>query len=170
MGTERGNVIALHADGGMAKLATLGGPIEAPAMLADVDGNGTCELVVASNDGKLSCFETGSTARPEISRFRGESPHNRGELGKVSLGWRSKRTGTEREPAAASRGKIRIDYLRCCRALQDDAMRAPSPQNVYLLRAAGVFNTMAASGRPRDRALKAIRRAARRAILPNACQ
>jgi len=102
IGTEKGNVIALRADGGYAKLVTLGGAIEAPAMLADVDGNGTYELLIASNDGKLTCFETGSTAKPDISRFRGESPHNRGDLAKVSLGWQSSADATDPQPGATS--------------------------------------------------------------------
>jgi hypothetical protein len=52
-----------------------------------VDKDGTYELLVAANDGTLHCFATGSKAKPLISRFRGESLHNRGELGAVRLGW-----------------------------------------------------------------------------------
>ncbi len=40
LGTEAGKLVALTADGGRAVLAKLGGPIEAPAMLADTDGDG----------------------------------------------------------------------------------------------------------------------------------
>jgi hypothetical protein len=170
LGTEQGKLIALRADGGYATLTTLAGPIEATALLADVDGNGTYELLVASNDGTLSCFETGSTAQPNISRFRGESPHNRGELGPVSLGWRSSATAEAERTGAASHGNIRIDYLPCCRALQDEATRAPSPQNRQLLRAAAKCSGMAADGRPRRQALQAVRRALRDAVLPDACR
>lgn len=87
LGTETGKLLALHADGGRAELAVIKGGVEATPMLADVDKDGTYELLVAGNDGTLQCFATGSTARPLISRFRGESLHNRGELGGVKLGW-----------------------------------------------------------------------------------
>ncbi|EYF00099.1 Hypothetical protein CAP_1364 [Chondromyces apiculatus DSM 436] len=87
VGTERGKLVALHADGGRAELLGLPKGIEATPMLADVDRNGTYELLVAANDGVLRCYETGSTARPLVSRFRGESAHNRGDLGHVPLRW-----------------------------------------------------------------------------------
>ncbi|WP_050428547.1 PQQ-binding-like beta-propeller repeat protein [Chondromyces crocatus] len=87
VGTEAGKVVALHADGGRAELASLPGGVEASPMLADVDGDGTYEVLVAANDGVLRCFETGATAKPVIARFRGESPHNRGDLGAVPLRW-----------------------------------------------------------------------------------
>ena len=87
LGTEAGKVLALHADGGRAELATLKGGVEATPMLADVDADGRYELLVAANDGTLHCFATGSTAKPLIPRFRGESLHNRGELTGVKLGW-----------------------------------------------------------------------------------
>jgi hypothetical protein len=87
LGTEAGKLLALHADGGRAELATIQGGVEATPMLADVDADGSYELLVAGNDGALRCFTTGSTAKPLISRFRGESPHNRGEYAGVKLGW-----------------------------------------------------------------------------------
>lgn len=88
LGTEAGKVLALHADGGRAELAVVRGGVEATPMLADVDADGTYELLVAAGDGTLHCFTTGSTARPLIPRFRGESPHNRGEYAGVKLGWK----------------------------------------------------------------------------------
>ncbi|MEO6575347.1 MAG: VCBS repeat-containing protein, partial [Polyangiaceae bacterium] len=88
VGTEAGQLVALGKNGARTQLANLKGAIEAPAMLADTDGDGTYELLVASNDGMLTCFSTGSLAKPVVSRFRGESPQNRGALGAVKLvGW-----------------------------------------------------------------------------------
>ena len=169
LGTEKGKVIALHADGGHTVLASLGGAIEAPAMLADVDKNGSYELLVASNDGKLTCFETGSRTKPSLSRFRGESLHNRGDLGKVSLGWVSERGQGIDRPGQP--GAIAIDYLNCCTALQDAARRAPSPQNQGLLRAAATCATLASKGTPRVEALQQIRQAVPlKTAMPNACQ
>ncbi len=130
LGSEKGNLFALRADGGMAKLDARRGGIEATGMLADVDGNGSFELIVASNDGMLTCFETGSRTLPAVARFRGASAHNRGDLGKVSLGWRST---VARGPAITAPGSnIRIDYLLCCTSLQQAAVRAPHPQNQKL--------------------------------------
>jgi hypothetical protein len=173
LGTEKGKLIALTADGGRAVLATLGGPIEATAMLADVDGDGGRELLVASNDQTLTLFDTGSTAKPDVSRFRGDSPHNRGELGAVRLGWRSERATpgqappTPTPPATA----VRIDYLRCCAALTQAAGRAPSPENAELLRAAGACNSMAASATDRAQALAALDRMLKgKSTLPNDCR
>ena len=65
IGTERGRLMMLTRDGGVAELARLGGPIEAPALVADADGDSRYELFVASNDGFVTCFDTGSQLRPE---------------------------------------------------------------------------------------------------------
>ncbi len=176
LATEAGKLVALHADGGYAVLAKLGGGVEASAMLADVDGDGTFELLVASNDGKLTCFTTGSRATPDIARFRGASPHNTGELGAVKLGWRSGLAAQARAgqgaPAAgaASRGNIRIDYLRCCSALQEAATRAPVPDNATLLRGAAACETMAAAGRSRGDAMKTIASALGSVAMPSECR
>ncbi len=172
IGTEAGKLLALTADGGRAVLAKLGGPIEAPAMLADTDGDGTYELLVASNDGMLTCFETGSKAKPFISRFRGESPHNTGRVGAVKLGWQSQRAGggAANARSGASRGAIRIDYLRCCKALTDQATRAPTPQNRRYLQAASVCNSLAGLNTPRAKALSSITAVLSGADVPRECR
>lgn len=176
VGTEAGKLVALHADGGYAVLAKLGGGIEATAMLADVDGDGSFELLVASNDGTLTCFSTGSRATPDISRFRGDSPHNTGELGSVKLGWHSQLAARVRAgragpvAGAASRGNIRIDYLRCCTALQEAATRAPVPDNATLLRGAAACEAAAADGRPRQEATKTIAGVLGNVAMPNECR
>jgi outer membrane protein assembly factor BamB len=168
LGTEKGNLFALRADGGIAKLASRPGGIEATCLVADVDGNGTYELVVASNDGMLTCYETGSKSRPAVARFRGESAHNRGDLGQVSLGWHETPVGPE--PQAVPGGNIRVDYLLCCGSLQEAAVRAPYPQNRQLLRAAGRCELLAAEAKPREAALGEIQTEAGDAPLPDACR
>ncbi len=167
-GTEQGALVALRADGGYARLAQLGGGIEAPALLADVEGDGTFELLVASNDGLLTCFSTGSRARPTIPRFRGESAHNRGDLGRVSLGW-SAAAARGRGPARPA-GGVRLDYLNCCSALQVAAASAPSPENRALLGAAARCLSLAAGAAPREAALGEITSTLPGAILPDACR
>jgi hypothetical protein len=168
VGTERGKLVWLRPDGGYAVLASLGGGIEAPAMLADVEGNGTFELLVASNDGTLTCFETGSTKKPFLSRFRGNDPKNRGDLGMVALGWKATSAVPKTGPQSAG-GGIRIDYLVCCQALAEQATRMPSPQNRQFLEAASTCTSMAAKGEPRDAMQKAIRPLVGGAR-PQACQ
>ena len=199
IGTERGRLMMLTSDGGVAELAKLGGPIEAPALVADADlvggrqppagladghvggrrppagladGDSRYELFVASNDGLLTCFDTGSQAKPEIPRFRGESPHNRGELGSMKLGWRSDRAGTTaRTPAGGQPSNIRIDYLVCCSALQQAATRAPVRENVELLRAAATCNALAAANVARESAIVTIDNMLKgKATLPSECR
>lgn len=169
VGTEKGVLLAFNADGGRAELAKLGGPIEAPAMLADVDSDGKLELLVASNDGELTCFTTTSTSKPYLSRFRGESPHNRGDLGKTALGWRTAAPGTAPQGPQPGVG-IRVDYLRCCQDLTDEATRAPAPDNSKLLQAASKCNSLAAVGMERAGALTSITEVAAGAPLPSSCQ
>ncbi|MBI5532995.1 MAG: PQQ-binding-like beta-propeller repeat protein [Deltaproteobacteria bacterium] len=157
VGTEHGDVVALRADASHALVTHVGGPIEATPMLADTDGDGDYELVVASNDGKLTCFETGSRAKPDVSRFRGESTRNTGNLGAVKLGWH--RTGgrgmvTTTPPSTGP--QIRIDYLVCCQALQDEAKRAPSPRNMELLQGAVECIKASAEGVNRGDAVRRI--------------
>ena len=99
IGTENGKLLALTSDGRRAVLATLGGGIEASAFVDDTDGDGRYEILVASNDGLLTCFQTSSTIKPVLSRFRGNTPDNRGDLGTVKLGWRS-----SHQPSAKGEG------------------------------------------------------------------
>jgi hypothetical protein len=83
--SEAGRVVSFDTQGRRAELAKVGAKAEATPLLADVDANGTFELLVAGGDGVLRCFETGSKTRPLVSRFRGESPHNRGDLTHLAL-------------------------------------------------------------------------------------
>jgi outer membrane protein assembly factor BamB len=85
LGTEDRDLLAVGGDGSRRLLARLGGAVEATAAVGDVDGDGNFELLVAANDGMLTCFETGSRTRPLISRFRGETSDNRGHFGAVAL-------------------------------------------------------------------------------------
>lgn len=78
--TEDGKVIALNGKGQRMELATVAKKTEATPLLADVDGDGTFELLVASGDGNLTCWSTGATTKPLLSRFRGDSPRNTGEI------------------------------------------------------------------------------------------
>lgn len=78
--TEGGKVIALNGKGQRMELATVAKKSEATPLLADVDGDGTFELLVASGDGNLTCWSTGAKQKPLVSRFRGDSPRNTGEL------------------------------------------------------------------------------------------
>jgi outer membrane protein assembly factor BamB len=98
-GTEAGLVVALDATGHRAVLARHKGPIEATPALFDVDGDGTYELLVASNDGLLTCYQTGARTKPTLSRFRGESPANRGAFAGPPLGWPLR--GAQRFPHVA---------------------------------------------------------------------
>ncbi|WAS90854.1 outer membrane protein assembly factor BamB family protein [Nannocystis punicea] len=168
VGTEKGLLLAFTADGGRRELARLGGAIEAPALVADVDGDGAHELLVATRDGTLTCLATGSKTAPPIPRFRGASPHNRGDLGKVALGWRSGQAGAAAKPAGG-RG-IRIDYLRCCQDLVEAATRAPAPDNARLLDAASKCNSLAAAAVEREKAIAAIKLAAQPVELPTSCE
>lgn len=88
LGTEAGDLLRLKPSGARIRLMHLGGAIEASAMLADVDGDGQYELLVASNDGLLTCFATPSRAKPTVGRFRGPTPDNRGDLGALDFGWK----------------------------------------------------------------------------------
>jgi hypothetical protein len=172
IGTEKGQLVALTADGGHAVLTTLGGPIEASAFVDDVDGDGRYEILVASNDGMLTCFQTASTQKPVLARFRGNTPDNRGDLGPVKLGWHSSLTPTGDGSSAgrSSAGAIRLDYLSCCKALTDAATRAPSPENVELLRAAGLCNSLAAASVERRLVLDRLAQQLRgKATLPTEC-
>lgn len=171
VGTEARSIVSVRADGGYARLATLGGPVEAPAMLADVDGNGTWELLVASNDGMLTCFETGSRARPEVPRFRGADPHNTGQLGAMRLGWRSDRKPRPQGSRSTDAGpQPRIDYLACCAALQEEGRLAPAPRNARLLQAAAGCTAAAANGVAREDAVRAIEQALQGLRLPSTCR
>jgi outer membrane protein assembly factor BamB len=173
IGTEKGTLVAFTAGAERIELASLSGPIEAAGLLADADRNGKFELYVASNDGLLTCFETESSSEPDVPRFRGKSPHNRGDLGQVRLGWRARppgRAGPQYPKTMPLQQTVRVDYLRCCSALTEAAGRAPAPENAELLGAASSCNSLAASATPRARALEALaQRLKGKAGLPPQC-
>lgn len=168
LGTEKGLLLAYTAEGGRAELAKFDGGIEAPALVADVDVDGKYELLVASNDGMLTCLSTAATGKPYLSRFRGDSLHNRGDLGKTALGWRTGQSGGEQTPRPGT--GIRVDYLRCCQDLTDEATRAPAPDNSKLLQAAAKCNSLAAIAMERAGALVGVAEAAAGAPLPSSCR
>ena len=168
LGTEKGLLLAFTADGGRAELGRFSGGIEAPALIADVDTDGKYELLVASNDGMLTCLATAATGKPYVSRFRGDSLHNRGDLGKTALGWQTGQAGGDPSPKPGT--GIRVDYLRCCQDLTEQATRAPSPDNSKLLQAAAKCNSLAAIAMERSGALVSIGEAAAGAPLPSACR
>jgi outer membrane protein assembly factor BamB len=87
-GTGSGELVAISASGQRSPLARLGGPIDASPMIADVDGDGIYEVLVASTDGVLTCFTTGMSDPPAIGRFRGDSPTNEGVMRPANLHWR----------------------------------------------------------------------------------
>ncbi|MFO0551303.1 MAG: PQQ-binding-like beta-propeller repeat protein [Polyangiaceae bacterium] len=78
--TEAGKVVSLTATGIRAELTTIAKGAETTPLLADLDGDGALELVVLGGDGVLSAFETGAKTTPVVSRFRGDDPHNTGEI------------------------------------------------------------------------------------------
>lgn len=83
--TEAGAIVSFDTRLERTELGRVGAGAEATPMIADVDQNGTFELLVVGGDGVLRCFETGSKTPPLVSRFRGESPHNRGDLTNLLL-------------------------------------------------------------------------------------
>lgn len=171
LGTEKGLLLAFTAEGGRAELAKLGGPIEASALITDVDADGKQELLVASNDGLLTCFATDSSSKPYVSRFRGDSLHNRGDLGATKLGWRSGiDDGPPVTPQPAPGVGIRVDYLRCCQDLVDAATRSPAPDNTKLLQAASKCSSLAAIAMDRKDAMVRVGEASAGAPLPSSCQ
>jgi outer membrane protein assembly factor BamB len=86
-GTGSGDLVSMSPSGRRSTIGHLGGPIDASAMVADVDGDGIYELIVASNDGLLTCFTTGMSDVPAIGRFRGDSPTNNGVVRPTNLRW-----------------------------------------------------------------------------------
>lgn len=88
LGTERGDVVSFDATGGVSFLYGMGAPIEASPFIADVDGDGTQDLVVVTTGGKLVSMSLHATKAPLVGRGRGPSPHNTGVLPAIDLGWK----------------------------------------------------------------------------------
>ncbi|MCB9753116.1 MAG: PQQ-binding-like beta-propeller repeat protein [Myxococcales bacterium] len=78
-GTEAGSVVALAPDGALVWSYDAGGPVECTPTLADLDGDGRTELLVAANNGNIQAVRTPGAAPPTIGYHRG-SPRNEGVL------------------------------------------------------------------------------------------
>jgi outer membrane protein assembly factor BamB len=78
-GTESGKVIALDGRGEPVWTLDAGGPVECTPTLADIDGDGLLELLVASNDGFLRAYDTRGRAPALLGYHRG-STWNQGVL------------------------------------------------------------------------------------------
>ena len=87
-GTGSGEVVSIDPSGRRSTIAREGGPVDASVMVADTDGDGVYEVLVASNDGILTCYTTGMSESPAIGRFRGDSPMNDGVMRPTNLQWR----------------------------------------------------------------------------------
>lgn len=115
VGTESGDVIGYTAAGQARVLARVGAPIEAPALLADVDGDGGLELLVGSTDGKLTCFGLPSGSRAIVAAWRGPAATMTGDLGSLPLAWG--------RAAKAEEPPLRHAFYGCCSALGERAGR-----------------------------------------------
>lgn len=87
VGTSMGDVISLDAWGQMSILAHVGGVIEAPIMIADLESNGLRELVVVNREGRLFALGVHATTPPLLGRARGNATTNDGVLPPIALGW-----------------------------------------------------------------------------------
>ncbi len=164
LGTEAGDLVAVNADGQRWILSHVG-RIEAPAMLADVDGNGTFELLVAADD-HLLCFDTNSRTTPFISRFRGNDPHNTGQLGAVRLHWSPAPAQT---PPPGSKGQ-RDDYVGCCQALASEANIVPRRYANGFMQASSQCMAMASRGAEKNDMIAAVRKLTQGRPLPLVCR
>ncbi len=72
-GTESGRVVALNGSGEPVWLIEAGGPVEATPTLADIDGDGLLEVLVASNDGFLRAYDTQGKAPALLGYHRGST-------------------------------------------------------------------------------------------------
>jgi outer membrane protein assembly factor BamB len=86
-GTQTGDVLSFDATGGVSFLYRLDGPVDAPAMIADLDADGERELVVATTAGKLYALALHATQPPVLGRARGDSMKNDGVLPAIDLAW-----------------------------------------------------------------------------------
>ncbi len=72
-GTESGKVLALDGRGEVVWALDAGGPVECTPTLADIDGDGLLELLVASNDGYLRAYDTAGRAPALWGYHRGST-------------------------------------------------------------------------------------------------
>ena len=68
--SERGKLVIASPSGEIVAAFDLPYGAEATPLVVDVDDNGTLELLIATQDGNLYCFETGSRAHPVWGQFR----------------------------------------------------------------------------------------------------
>lgn len=70
-GTESGMLYALDLEGKVIWEESVGGPVEATPMLADVDGDEHTDIIVAVNDGFLRVYRSAGRPSPTIGHHRG---------------------------------------------------------------------------------------------------
>ncbi|MFH1465262.1 MAG: PQQ-binding-like beta-propeller repeat protein [Pseudomonadota bacterium] len=78
-GTESGRLLALDMAGQPVWAVAIGAPIECTPTLADIDGDGLTEVLVAANDGFLRAYETPGRAPAALGYHRGDV-YNQGTL------------------------------------------------------------------------------------------
>jgi outer membrane protein assembly factor BamB len=71
-GTESGKLVALSGRGEPVWVLELGAPIECTPTLADIDGDGLLEIIVASNDGFVRAYDTAGKAPALLGYHRGD--------------------------------------------------------------------------------------------------
>jgi hypothetical protein len=57
IGTESGELLVFSSQGELLQRLELPAGLEAPALIADIDGDGRLELLLACLDGQLYCYE-----------------------------------------------------------------------------------------------------------------
>ncbi len=72
-GTESGKLVAVGQGGAVVWTVDLGAPIECTPTLADVDGDGTTEVLVAAGDGFIRAFKTAGASPIAHPYHRGDS-------------------------------------------------------------------------------------------------
>lgn len=87
VGTQRGDVVSFAANGTASLLYHLPSAIEAPMMFADLEGDGTQELLVLTKDGNVTALALHVANAPVLGRARG-SARNDGVLVATDLGWK----------------------------------------------------------------------------------
>jgi outer membrane protein assembly factor BamB len=91
VGTTGGDIVGFDASGGVHFLSRIDGSIEAPGLIADLDGTGLRQVVVATTDGRLVAVGIHGTTPPVVARARGNASTNDGLLPAIDLGWRFRR-------------------------------------------------------------------------------
>jgi outer membrane protein assembly factor BamB len=87
VGTERGDIVAFDAAGHFSHVYQVQGAVTAPLMFADLECDGTEELLVLDRTGTLTALALHVAFPPLLARARG-SHANDGVLPAADLGWR----------------------------------------------------------------------------------